>query len=76
MDSFGQAASPFTPQRTLADKPSRYLDMRAHVTRTEDVRNQRNYTIPTKHVQKYDYHKFRPVPLMVGFIAVLERTPQ
>jgi hypothetical protein len=29
MASFGRAASPFTPQRTLANNPSRYLDMRA-----------------------------------------------
>ena len=40
------------------------------------MRNQRNCTIQTKYVQKYVYHKFRPDPLMVGFIAVLEQTPQ
>ncbi len=42
----------------------------------EVVRNQRNRTIQTKNVQKYVYHKFRPDPLMVGFIAVLEQTLQ
>ena len=46
------------------------------ITRTEVVRNQRNHTIQTKYVQKYVSHKFRPDPLMVGFIAVLEQTPQ
>jgi hypothetical protein len=76
MTSFGQAASPFTPQRTLAKNPSRYLDMVVHVTRTEVVRNQRSRTIQIKYVQKYIYHKFRPDPVMVGFIAVWERTPQ
>jgi hypothetical protein len=50
---------------------SRYEGVR--ITRTEVVRNQRNPTIQTKHVQKYISHKF---PLMVGFIAVLEQTPQ
>jgi hypothetical protein len=42
------------------------------------VRNQRNPTIQiqTKYVQKYASHKFRPDTLMVGFIAVLEQTPQ
>jgi hypothetical protein len=50
--------------------------MRARITRTEVVRNQCNHTLQTKYVQKYVYHKFRPDPLMVGFIAILERTPQ
>ncbi len=42
------------------------------------MRNQRNRTIQiqTKYVQKYVSHKFRPDPLIVGFIAVLEQTPQ
>ncbi len=30
----------------------------------------------TKYVQKYVFYKFQPDPLMVGFIAVLEQTPQ
>jgi hypothetical protein len=47
-----------------------------HVTRTEVVRNQCKRTIQTKYVQKYISHKLRPDPLMVGIIAVLERTPQ
>ncbi len=42
----------------------------------EVVRNQHNRTIQTKYVQKYVSPKFRPDPLMVVFIAVLERTPQ
>jgi hypothetical protein len=42
----------------------------------EVVRDQRNCTIQTKYVQKYASHKFQPDPLMVGFIAVLEQTPQ
>jgi hypothetical protein len=42
----------------------------------EVVRNQRNHTIQTNYVQKYVYHKFWPDPLMVGFIAVLDQTPQ
>ncbi len=42
----------------------------------EVERNQRNHTIQIKYVQKYVSHKFRPDPLMVGFIAVLEQTPQ
>ncbi len=46
------------------------------VTRWEVKRNQRNRTIQTKYVQKYVSHKLRPDPLMVGFIAVLEQTPQ
>ncbi len=50
--------------------------MRVCVTRTEVVRNQCHRTTQTKYVQKYVYHKFQPDPLMVGFIAVLEQTPQ
>ena len=50
--------------------------MRACITRTEVAKNQRNCTIQTTYVQKYAYHNFRPDPLMVGFIAVLEQTPQ
>ncbi len=46
------------------------------ITRKEVVRNQRNRTIRTKYVQKYVSHEFQPDPLMVGFIAVLEQTPQ
>jgi hypothetical protein len=53
---------------------SRYEGVR--ITRTEVVRNQRDRTIQTKYVQKYVSHKFWPDPLMVGFIAVLEQTPQ
>jgi hypothetical protein len=76
MASFGRAASPFTPQRTLTDNPSRYLHMKACVTRMVVVRNQCNCTIQTKYVQKYIYNKLQRDPLMVGFIAAFEQTSQ
>jgi hypothetical protein len=50
--------------------------MRVRITRTEVIKNQCNPTIQTTYVQKYTYHTIWPDPLMVGFIAVLEQTPQ